>query len=981
MIKIVYSLSGEKRLSYLTNRLNSIDNGVLIVPEQFLFESERSMYRLLGARKIAVTEITGFSKLAADVIKKHGNPKLYADDIVKGVTMFKTLKRLKPGIGCTYDNVSRMLNFAADLKAAAITPDCLKAKADEIAQPKLFEIAQIYSAYCDTLDVEFADRLDDCRIAADLVTRWDCFDGKKVFLYEFDGFSASQLALIKAIAESAETVEILLRTDSPSGEFHAMNLLIKKFEPCEFTDLRGRSNSPVVELRTADNVHDECEFVASTIRRLITREGFFCNDIAVLSCDSSNSGRLKEVLTKYDIPCYADLPEPIISKPMTRFIIAALEATGLNTPQLLSYIRSGFVRVRADLENYEAARNMVPVKFCGKEKRYEYNKSGSRLTRRLSKRSMDLLERGAFRFALTRREWGRPFPQANRHLREIEPLRSQVVQPLINLREACTNKTGDVITEVLCEFLLETMQLQRTVLGLITAFDGHASWADEFRQLWDLVIDVFESLHVSLKDEPISLNDYTDLLKGVFSSVNIAKPPAVLDAVVIGDLTRSRMSDVKAAFVTGANSGSFPKSAAAGDGGVFSGTEIEAFADCGLEISARLEQRYHFERLMVNKAMTLPSKRLFISAPLCNAAWEELTPAGIFCDYHVQHFSKKQTTTTGERFEINHELTPQTAQKLFKFNIFSPTAIETMMSCRFRYFCKYGLLIDIPVAENDEEPAAAQRGNIIHYCLDRALRESVADSHLEGFVESCIRDYRAINLPYGYAQTNRQSYILMSFKTGIVRMIRHIRREFEDSGFKPAYFEKKIDFLFGDVRIGGKIDRVDRKADSGQADYIRVIDYKSGNKVMDFPSVFYGLDMQMLLYLFAQSQQEAKPAAALYLPSDGARVKGALIPGADETEIHKNWLWAHIPSGITVGAPHESSKVRNLSPACYDKLKDYCKRLIDVRIKQIKRGGIESIAVAMSCDYCEFAGACNVKRIKPVNKELIERVITDDTDP
>ncbi|MCL2071845.1 MAG: PD-(D/E)XK nuclease family protein [Oscillospiraceae bacterium] len=1060
-LKIITTLSSEKRREYLISRLTSSDAAVLIVPEQFLFETERLMYTLLGARKIAVTDITGFSKLAADIAKKHGTPKLYADDIVKTVTMYKTLYHIKDAVKSaavsrlSYDFAKRMLSAVADFKAAAITPDVLQMKRQEIMvesplASKLTDFIDIYSAYCETLESSFADKLDDNRMAAELINRHDCFGGKEIFLYEFDSFSASQIGLLKALAESARSVEILFRADDNEVNW-SVKRIRRQFAAagCEFSivDLGGEPFSPAIELYTADNVGDECEFVAAEIRRLITKEGYRCNDIAVLVCGDLDLGiaaRLKEAMAEYDIEAYADLPEPIISKPMTRFIISALDATSLDTPEFLSYIRSGFVRVRADLEFYERSGKLVLGKLGKTNKRYEFSKSGGRFTKRLSKRNMDLLERAAFRYALTRREWGSKFPEQNRDLSALEKLRIELTTPVIELREACRDTTGDRITEALCEFLLETMQLQRTVLGLCHGFKfaEHKSIIDEFRQLWDLIIDVFESLHAALSGFPISLGNYTELLRGVFSSVNIAKPPAVLDAVAIGDLERSRWSDIKAAFVLGANSGSFPKSAGIGEtqaGGGFSGREIEQLAECGLELYPNLEERYRFERLMVNKALTLPSKKLYISAPLSNAAWEELLPSPVIAEWAEKYSLEIKTTADlplslrasafkaarrifaeedverdikrdffakiasvnnssfslpaaciQKETDVTHALSFMTAQKLFKSDRFSPTAIRTMMECRFKYFCKYGLGIDIPVAENEEEPIARERGIIIHYCLDRAVREMYtlnnfgSDLELESFVERCIREYREIKLPFGYAETKRQSYILMGFKAGIVRMLKHIRGELADSGWMPADFEKRVDFpLSADIRLTGIIDRVDRRGD-----FIRVVDYKSGSKEMDFSSVFHGLDTQMLLYLFSVSGNvldDSKPASALYLPADGSKTKGILTPNATELEISKNWIAAHNPSGVIVdgNTAKSTNKLRRLSPDSYDRLREYCIKLINAKINKLRRGEIPAIPVAQSkdnciaCEYCDFELTCgggkgNAKLIK---KELIERVI------
>jgi ATP-dependent helicase/nuclease subunit B len=1029
MLKITASLSAEKRLCHLTDRLTSV-RGILIVPEQFLFETERSMYRLLGARKIAETEITGFSRLAADVVARYGEPKLYSDDIVKSVTMYKTLNRIKSGFTyfsrkVTFDMTRQMLDIVAEFKSAAVTPALFDA-AGNARTGKLADIDRVYSTYSRTLDDEFADRLDDCRIAADLIREHDCFAGRDIFLYEFDRFSGSQLALIKVLAQSAD-VEIILRTDtrvSERSELRAVNGLIARlgagFAELEFEELGGEENAPETALLTADNICDECEFVCAEIRRLITQCGYSCNEIAVLLCDSGTTPRLKEAMAEYDISCYTDLPEPILSKPMTRFVISALEATSLNTPELLSYIRSGFVRVPPSLEKYNKRRRFVCVRL---EPGKRFDTVRSRATRRLSKRSMDAIERNAFRFALTRREWAKPFPESNRYLNGIEPLRRGVIQPLIDLRNACENSTGDKITEVLCEFLLDTMQLQRTVQGLCTS----PELTSDFRQIWDLLIDVFESLHVSLAGEPMTLAAYTELLRGVCADVNIAKPPQVLDAVAIGDLSRSRLAGIRIAFAVGANAGRFPKSTAVT--GILSGKELES-----LKIIDSLADRYNYERLMVNKARTLPSEKLYITAPLTDSAWNELALAPIFAELPHSKTSdlplsfRVRTDKSARRIfaerddirtEIIHSLLPETAEKLFSFENLSPSAIETMMSCRFKYFCRYGLGLDIPALENEEEPAALERGNIIHHCLDSVLRTykdnldrlyMLTDADLAGFVEGAIKEYRSAKLPYDYAKSKRQEYILMSFKTGIVRMLKHIRDDFVHGNYTPCEFEKKIDWLCGDVRISGKIDRLDRR-DSGSDTYIRVTDYKSGSKEMDFPAVFNGLDMQMLLYLFAACDEGVSPpsrrlpAAALYMPADGARSADILEPGDCAGAERRSWLSAHIAGGIAVcpgdlelaetenryraetDSPRKSFfKLTRLTPAACDKLKHYCGRLINVQVRRVKRGEIAAVPVGDSpskcpaCKYCDFSRACGKSRVKLINRNGIGRITDENMD-
>jgi len=1025
-VNIIASLSAEKTRGELISRLKSGKPSCLIVPEQFLFETERGMYRALGGSGITAVDITGFAKLSAEIVKRHGKPKLYADDIIKQAEMYKAVSRLKSafvyykGGGARFS--AKMLELTEDFKSSAVTPRRLR-EAAALMNPgdaltrKTTDIAAIYASYCEGLEADFADRSDDLEKARALVAEHDLFAGTDVYVYEFDGFNKSQLNLLKAIAESADNLNIFVRTDakiSEKREFFAMNALVSRLErelgAVEFCRLEGEAHAPEVEYWAAGDVYEESEFVAASIRELITKRGYSCSEIAVLACDPNSLPTLADALEQYEVSFFADIPEPIIKKPLTRFIPAALEAVGLDTDKLIAYIRSGWVRM-------------------GK--------------RRLSKRHMDLLEKYARKWNLTKKEWARKFPESNADLNRIEPLREKIVADLNKLR-AVDSASGDEITAALYAYLIESMSLQRGVIGLCRLKGGGIS--EEYRQLWDLTVDVFESLYAALKDFPVSLGEYADLLREIFAKVNIARPPRVIDAVTVGDPERSRISGARAVFVIGANHGSFPKSAALPLENEITGRESETLAEYGIELNLRREERYNYERFIVNKAFALPSEKLYVCAPLKDAAFAELRLSPVFDNVKVNAVSKKplsfwaSTAQSARRLaaelsekprkaallkaalredfaefpksDCRHRLTEETAAKLFDFTFFSPTRLETLAGCRFRHFCEYGLRLDIPKAMNDDQPTSSERGNIIHYCLDKIMRIDCAafknadDRELDALTEKYIDEYRNALLPHDYAKSRRQEHILRGYKPGIVRMLRHMRGDFAHSGFVPTHFEHRVSYPFGGITLTGKIDRID-VLDDGARKYARVVDYKSGIKEPDFPAVYYGLDAQMPLYLFAVGELGYSPAAAFYMPSDGAKSGDALDsePGLtlNRETARKNWLSAHMPGGFVIadGGAAEADfaeqekryrkesgatarkmffKAKKLTPEAFGRLKAHCADLIAEQVGGIRRGVADAVPLASAnrsaCDYCAYSLACGNRGEKvTVDKSAIERLL------
>ena len=82
------------------------------------------------------------------------------------------------------------------------------------------------------------------------------------------------------------------------------------------------------------------------------------------------------------------------------------------------------------------------------------------------------------------------------------------------------------------------------------------------------------------------------------------------------------------------------------------------------------------------------------------------------------------------------------------------------------------------------------------------------------------------------------------------------------------------------VYVRGKIDRIDRYA-GDEGVYLRVVDYKSGAEKLDPAKVFWGAQLQLLLYLRAALNEdaEAEPAGAFYM-----RVADPLLPDQEDTQ-------------------------------------------------------------------------------------------------
>lgn len=220
----------------------------------------------------------------------------------------------------------------------------------------------------------------------------------------------------------------------------------------------------------------------------------------------------------------------------------------------------------------------------------------------------------------------------------------------------------------------------------------------------------------------------------------------------------------------------------------------------------------------------------------------------------------------------------------------SPSQIERFYSCPFSYFCRYGLKLQ-PRMRAELSPVS--RGSVIHYVLENVLQRpdftALTDEKLKELTGQYLAEY-LLQVMGGRADKSAKFlYYFSRLENTLLGILKALRAEFSQTVFTVAGLEEviarggtveplKIDTLYGQVQVGGKIDRVDW-AELGGERYVRVVDYKSGRKEFSLDEAREGLNLQMLLYLFAiwQSEngkyQNIRPAGILYMPARTAEPK------------------------------------------------------------------------------------------------------------
>ncbi|MCR5756280.1 MAG: helicase-exonuclease AddAB subunit AddB [Selenomonas sp.] len=236
------------------------------------------------------------------------------------------------------------------------------------------------------------------------------------------------------------------------------------------------------------------------------------------------------------------------------------------------------------------------------------------------------------------------------------------------------------------------------------------------------------------------------------------------------------------------------------------------------------------------------------------------------------------------------ELPPELAQAIFlrgKFLRGSVTQFEQYHRCPFAHFARYGLKLQ---ERRTYEFKQMDLGQLLHEVL-RAYGEMVRkdyQSHWQNVPEE-KRPQLCQDLVEEIAP-RLQSEILLSrpdyrhykrrMAATALQAVNHLSAWAAMSEFQPVYFEEE--FGHGGDRVQltplplgngfslslkGQIDRLDVHQENP---YFLILDYKSGQAAINLFEVYYGLKLQLLVYvlvgqeLLKQQDEERLPAGILY---------------------------------------------------------------------------------------------------------------------
>lgn len=1059
MLKFIFGPPASGKTQEILKRIKALaesgEESVLIVPEQFSFESERAVLKALGEGGILNVTVTSFSRLYDEVCRLTGGVANRAlSDSDKIIFINKALSTLEGELKlwskyCRSVTFAKtMLDTVGEFKINGITAADIKKTVLLADKPslknKLSDIALIYETYDAFTGEQFIDPADSLTVLYNKLANFKYFENKTVFLDSFKGFTGQQFSVLDRIFAQAKDVYVGLTNnvelDNEYNVFCNIRRIIKRIERLAKAHavkvaeplilnksyynsqslaaveglISGKENVNTVNdgaltICSAATVFDEADFVARTIRRLVRTQNYRYRDFVIIARDSE---RYEEAVAaacrKNEVALFYDKRLPLSAFPLASAVDCAIKALNFSTENILRFHKTGlgtlnFEEVTA-LENYT----------------YLWNLNG-----KIWLNEWDMDVRGLV--ASNDTDYN-----ADGELEKINELRKRAIEPIVKFKAAFSGNAHDLAAAIVG--LIAECDCGEKLAEMSRRFLGDTFSSDVLRQSYDAYNNILDSLVRCFGKKEIKTSAFCDALETAVSLETIGVIPQMLDEVTFGAADRIRPSRPKIAFILGANQGIFPKNAL--NTGIFAVNERKALIELGLEIEDNSIFSAIDEEFLVYSNLCCPSDALYICYSRQTLSGEALEPSAFvstlteklgcreicepdftlkdknlpetaysaYLEYcrslktHPENCVTLQNALSQSEYaakieyinscEKRHDksLSRQSASALYGKDIYmSATRFDTYNRCHFSFFCRYGL------GAKRLQPAdfdVLQRGTIVHYVLERLIatyKKQIADlapEKLDELTDLYINEYLDSIVGYRSIETARTRFLVSKISRSLKEVVRHVSVEFKQSDFEPVACELKIgseggipfrlSYDEGDILLSGSIDRVDK-----YNGYIRIIDYKTGTKAFKLPDILFGLNLQMLIYLYAvirgQGADDNMAAGIFYMPSkrdinENGMVMNGLLQADPQlvNAMDKSGCGEFVPK-LSFNKDGSLSKRQTsfITAEEFGEIFDYIEKLMRKTGNSIASGDISVSPVdgreSPACKYCDFKAVCGIE--------------------
>ncbi|PLR87365.1 helicase-exonuclease AddAB subunit AddB [Bacillus sp. V33-4] len=647
---------------------------IYLVPEQMTFLSEYRLVTTPDLGGMIRAQVYSFTRLAWRVLQETGGISRYHLNSI-GISMLirKIIEENKDELTIfqrAADKngfIQQMEQMLTEFKRYCINPEELAEKHAALAeneqqkridiQDKLHDLELIYNHFDEAMAGKYTDSEDYFRLFTEQAASSGYLKNAEVYIDGFYSFTPQEYLVIQQLMKHCKRVTITLTLDQPfhetaPDELHLFRMsgetcqtlyeIVKagniELEPEFILNEQKRWEHPslnhleahfdtrpaqafqgaaAVTIVQAANRRAELEGVAREIKHLVRDKDYRFKDIAVLTRNGSDYHEIIEtIFHDYGIPYFIDQKRTMLHHPLLELIRSSLEVIVGNwryepvfravKTELLYPLTSNPAQLREQmdrLENYVLAYGIQGDKWTKRE-RWVY--------RRI---------RGLENEAIAQTD------AEKRAEQELNELRLLITAPILRMsRRLKRAENGRDLSEAVYLFVEELdIPAKLEQWKLAAEEQGNLVRAREHDQAWDAIIAMLDQFVEMLGQEKVPLKQFASILDAGMEALKFSLVPPAIDQVLAADLERSRLSDIKAAFVIGLNEGVLP--AKINEEGILADEDREALLAGGLKIAASSKTKLLDENFLAYKAFITPSKQLYLSYPLANEEGKALMPS------------------------------------------------------------------------------------------------------------------------------------------------------------------------------------------------------------------------------------------------------------------------------------------------------------------------------------------------------------------
>ena len=600
-LQFIFGNSGSGKSHYLYQQIveESIrhpeKNYLVLVPEQFTMQTQKDLCMTHPRGGIMNIDVLSFGRLAHRVFEETGKERQpILDDEGKNLVLRKIAGNYEDELTVLKGNlkkqgyISEVKSVISEFTQYGIDFEQLDSfmeglNPESYLYYKLKDVRKVYEGFEDYLRDKYITKEELLDVLSQTVPKAKMLKDSVIAMDGFTGFTPVQNRLIGELLKVCDKIMLTVEIDRREDPFvykHpyqlfalskqmvtsltevAQEVRVEIDEPvwlCKNPSYRFKENPEMafleeelfrysrrkysgekmrsISLHEVHTPQEEAQYVAEEIRRLVREEGYRYREIAVIASDlSTYADALEKACDRYEIPVFMDHKKSIL----------------LNS--FVEYLRSLLVMVEQNY-TYESVFRYLRTSLCG-----------------FTRDEVDRLENYCLALDLKGfkkwdQVWVRKTPMTTKEeLEELNHLRMRFVEKLTPLHTVLKKrkKTVKEITLAVYEYLVqEKIQEQLAELEQKFQEDGELALAKEYAQIYRIVLELFDKFVELLGEEEIPLKEYCELLDAGLEEAKVGVIPPSLDQVVIGDMERTRIKNIRALFFVGANDTLLPGNAGA----------------------------------------------------------------------------------------------------------------------------------------------------------------------------------------------------------------------------------------------------------------------------------------------------------------------------------------------------------------------------------------------------------------------------------